>query len=424
MKNLINIIKDTNGVSAYKVIEQNVNSYELFFVHKELETVRKSVSTDTTVTIYVDHDGKRGNSTFMVYASNTDEQIANKVLDAIKKANMINDQPYDLPYGGVENVDISSNITESSVQALGAKIANTIFDANDVENCAINALEIFIVESKTRVVNSNGIDKTQTKYTVNIEAIPTCNGESESVELYEAYTLAEFDEKWISSEINARMQDVKARAIAQKPSQKLDCPVLLNAGELSTLFRELVSDTNYGAIYMHQNLKNVGDSIQSDVNGDALTITMRAEIKGSPRSAKFDGDGTTLKDSVVIKDGIIVGGYGSSRFAQYLDKEPTGALGCVDVECGSTTIADITKAPHLECVYLSGLQVDLFNDYIGGEIRLAYYYDGVNRIPVTGISMSGKLSEVLNNITLSSEDIVYGGYRGPKKALLNNMMIF
>ena len=73
---------------------------------------------------------------------------------------------------------------------------------------------------------------------------------------------------------------------------------------------------------------------------------------------------------------------------------------------------------------MSGLQGDFYNDYIGGEVRLAYYHDGEKIIPVTGISISGRASEVLNSLRLSSEIAVADSYTGPKKALINCMKIF
>lgn len=424
MKNAVEILKSNKEVSAYKVVEQTTQSYELFFVHEKLETVRKAHSLDSEATVYVDHDGKLGHSAFAVYASTTEKELEKKVADAVKKAKMVNNQPYDLPSGEKTDCVLESNISSVQAKALGAKVARIVFGANDVAQCAINALEVFVVERKTRVLNSKGIDKTQTKYTVSIEAIPTCDGEKESVELFETYTLAELDEEWLSKEINARMHDVKARSVAQRPQKKIDCPVILNANELATLFEELAYDTNFANVYMHNNLRNVGDKLQSDPKRDLLTITMKGEIKGSPRSAKFDADGSSLKDTVIVKDGVISGGYGAYRFAQYLGKESTGMLGCIEVECGKAPVADMLATPHLECVYLSGLQVDLYNDYIGGEIRLAYHFDGEKRVPVTGISMSGKLSDVLNTVVLSKEKTVYGAYSGPEKALMSNINVF
>ena len=73
---------------------------------------------------------------------------------------------------------------------------------------------------------------------------------------------------------------------------------------------------------------------------------------------------------------------------------------------------------------MSGLQVDFYSDYIGGEIRLAYYHDGSTVTPVTGISVSGSLGEVLDRIRLSAETSVHNGYTGPSKAILRGTKIF
>jgi predicted Zn-dependent protease len=67
---------------------------------------------------------------------------------------------------------------------------------------------------------------------------------------------------------------------------------------------------------------------------------------------------------------------------------------------------------------MSGLQLDIYNDYIGGEVRLAYYFDGEREIPVTSVSISGKLSEALSSIRLSDTETLYESYSGPKGALL------
>ena len=78
----------------------------------------------------------------------------------------------------------------------------------------------------------------------------------------------------------------------------------------------------------------------------------------------------------------------------------------------------------LEIISMSGLQVDFFSDYIGGEVRLAYYHDGQTTIPITGISISGSVSEVLDSIRFSSSLALQDGYLGPEKAILNNLKIF
>jgi hypothetical protein len=42
------------------------------------------------------------------------------------------------------------------------------------------------------------------------------------------------------------------------------------------------------------------------------------------------------------------------------------------------------KKPHLEIIALSGIQIDMYSHYIGGEVRLAVYFDGKEYHPVSG----------------------------------------
>ena len=67
--------------------------------------------------------------------------------------------------------------------------------------------------------------------------------------------------------------------------------------------------------------------------------------------------------------------------------------------------------------------MDLYADYIGGEIRLAYYYDGEKTVPVTGITMSAKLSDMLAGLKLSEKVCVDGAYEGPALIMLPNVAI-
>ena len=422
MKNLIEIINRHN-VSDYKIVEKTTDSYQLFFVHEKLETVRRSVTTERSATIYMDHDGFRGNSSFSVYGSDTDEVLSSKVKKAVSSAMLISDKAYSLPENEKENYQIKSNISEIPFDKLASDIANIVFEAGKTENGGLNAVEIFVNKIDSRVINSRGIDKTQSKYNLEVEAIPTYNSEKESVELYEFYSAGDFNPQALSSLIKEKMEDVKARAVAVKP-EKIDCKVLLHSGELKELFGELVSQLNYSAIYGHTNLHSVGDALQLDSAEDKITITMRGVLEGVAASSYFDGDGTQTVDCKVIEDGKIISAFGDNRFAQYLGERPTGALAVMDVAEGSFDKAELTSGEYLECVFFSGIQVDLYADYIGGEVRLAYHCkDGV-KTPVTGISISGKLSEVINTIKISREKEVNGRYFGPTLASFEKMSIY
>ncbi len=419
---VINILKNTSGLSDWKVNTVRTESTELFFVHKNLETVRSTDTTDIKVTVYVAHDGKLGEATFSVYSSYDEATITEEIEKAKKKASIIGNQAYSLPENEVGEYVSASNFANYKPHELASLISKACFEADSVEGGSINALEIFVYKDVVSVTNSRGIDKTQVKYRAMVEAIPTFNGE-ESVELYEQYNFTEFEHKLVVEEISKKMHEVKDRYEAKVPAEKLSCPVVLDAPELEQLFDNYIGNLNFSTVYQHSNAFGLGDDIQKDAKGDRITLTMCGAVKGSVRSSAFDGDGVTLVDRKIIENGKAIALYGGTRFAQYLNEAATGNLGCLSVECGTLTDEQKTSAPYFRCASMSGLQVDIYNDYIGGEVRLGYYFDGEKEIPVTGISISGKLSVAIANMRLSNEAITCESYNGPKCAIFEGIEI-
>ncbi len=419
---VIDILKNTSGISDWKVLSTRTESTELFFVHKDLETVRSTDTTDVKVSVYVSHDDALGEASFSVYASYDDAKIAEEIEKARKKANLIANRTYSIPEGETGNYVSSSNFVNYKPHELASLISKACFEADCVEGGSINALEIFVYRDEISLTNSRGIDKTQVKYRAMVEAIPTFNG-AESVELYEQYNFTEFDHTLVFEEISKRMKEVKDRYEAKAPEDKLSCAVVLDAPELEQLIGNFVHELNFSSVYQHSNAFGLGDDIQKDAAGDRMTVTMCGEVKGSVRSSAFDSDGVTLVDRKIIEEGKAVALWGGTRYAQYLSEVATGNLGYISVERGTLTDREKVSKPYFRCASMSGLQVDIYNDYIGGEVRLAYYFDGEKEIPVTGVSISGKLSTALANMRLSAEATTYESYHGPKCAIFEGIEI-
>lgn len=413
------------GLDGWRVSETATESYELFFVHKNLETVRATDTVTTQVTVYVDHDGKRGDSTFSVYGSMTADDLKKKIQAAADRARLVFNEPYELPQGGKLEVSLPTNMDTADMKKLGCRIADAVFAADTVPGGSINACEIFLYRDTLRVQNSSGIDKKQRVCRVMIEAIPTFTTEKESVELYEDHRFTSFEPEKVTAEIARRMREVRDRSLAVKPRTPLTVNVLLRPQEIHSLLSDLAYDANYAAVYSHANLHQVGDDLQPEGDGDKLTFCLKAILPGCEKSSYFDGDGMALTDTCILQDGVVKNNYGSNRFGQYLGvKEISGDLPMnISLSAGTLTDQEIQAAPYIEAASLSGLQVDLYNDYIGGEIRLAYYYDGQETRPVTGITMSAKLSDVLSHLRLTDRTCVEGAYEGPERLMMKNVAI-
>ena len=421
MKTIIEALNADARVSGYKINIHQKESYELFFVKGKLETLRRTNTCDKEVTVYADHGEYKGDALFYVYPSTTLEQLKALITEAVDKALLIENQAYTLPAGETGDYVVPSNFADYAPADLAAKIAQGVFGANDMEHASLNSVEIFVNKHTETVCNSCGLLKTQCRYDAMVEAIPTYNGEKQSVELYEQYSFGTLDEAALHREISEKMAQVKARYEAVTPDFPLEGPCVLHAQELENLFHSIANNLNNASVYSHTNLFQKGDAIQKDRTGDPIGITMAAEAPGSVRSAKFDSDGLSLGSIRLVEDGKAVNYYGSNRYSQYLGEVPTGNLPCCLVDPGT---GKTPEGSWLEVLSMSGLQVDFYNDYIGGEVRLAYYHTAGQVIPVTGISISGKLSQVLGGIRLSRDVTTFGGYHGPDAAILSDMQIF
>lgn len=426
----IEIIKaalaENKKISGWKIVRSEKQGNQIFGVHEKIETARVVDSETTAITVYVDHDEKTGNSTFSLYASDDYDELKEKAEKAAERALLIFDEKYPLPEKSTTTADVgerSSKERFSDAEKAYFAVQKAV-EKMKGEGCAVNAVEIFVTDSFTTVENSNGLKKQSFGTEIMIEAIPTCNGKEQSVELYEALHYETADENRIESDVETALKDVKARLEAKKPEHSVSCPIIFRAQEINELFDNILSDADYATVYSHGNLHSVGDDIRKQAEAGDITVTLKGEIPGCTASRKFDGDGVDYCDVTVIKNGILENNYGGSRFAYYLGGKPTGANPCTEIAAGKLSEKEILSGNRLEIASMSGLQVDLYNDYIGGEVRLAYLTENGKTTPVTGISISGSLSEVLGSFEFSSERVTRATYYGPKYAKADKLTIY
>ncbi len=424
MEKIINLLKKYDEISDYRIIKEDVDSYELFFVHESLETVRSTSTSSLEVTLYVDFKKFRGHSSFSINNSDNEESITYKIENAIKMAKLITNKKFKLPKNEVLNETLNSNFADYEPKVLGAKMFDVLNSCASKVKGQLNATEIFIYKTTTHLINSQGIDKKCVKYSSMIETIPTYDTKNDSVEIYTQLNFTSFDESWLKTQINQALKDVSSRAKAKKLDTYKEVNIILRPQEIEQIIRAYVGELNYATIYNKYNSLNVNDDIQKDSKGDKLNVSLLGQIENCASSRLFDNDGITLKKKTLIKDGVLVNTYGNNTYAQYLHKKPTGDLNLISLAKGKKSIKELKQNPYLECASFSGLQVDLMNDYIGGEVRLAYYYDGTKIVPVTSLSISGKLSDVIKNITFANKLTTVDSYKGPSLALLSGMKIF
>ena len=120
-------------------------------------------------------------------------------------------------------------------------------------------------------------------------------------------------------------------------------------------------------------------------------------------TAPISDEGVWQKELKLLDNGELKTFHGGLRFSRYLGVEPTGFFGSTTVAPGSMSIEDMKKEPYLWVVNFSDFQLDDFTGHFGGEIRLAFLYDGEKVTPVTGGSINGSIIDSQTNMHFSKE---------------------
>ena len=144
MNTITKLLQANKDVSDYKVNIHRKETCELFYIHGKLETVRAADNCEKEVTVYVDHDGFKGDAQFYVYPSTTEEQLAVFISEAVAKAKLINNKPYCLPRAETGDFVMESNFSDYEATTLASMISDAVFDANTLAGASLNSVEIFI----------------------------------------------------------------------------------------------------------------------------------------------------------------------------------------------------------------------------------------------------------------------------------------
>jgi len=319
------------------------------------------------------------------------------------------------------------------------------------KNCKsrINSLELFISKEQRRLLNSQGIDYSRTilrgysEFVVEANSpakIPSNNPAESStdssayspnstVELFDDIEFSEPDPVRLKQSISNRLIQVSDRALARPMPKLSGIPLILRGKEAEEIFAWFFENSRTETIYSkaspfrpganvqggNENIEGESKGACSEFNSSQLIETetkkvlepldLWAEpfISELPASAAFDSDGFPLERTLVIENGILKTLIGSVRHADWLRVPRKGAFSLFSVPSGSMSLEEMHAVPYIEPVMFSDFRLDSMTGDFGAEVRLAYYYDGKNVIPVTAGSISSSMSTMRTTMRRSKE---------------------
>ncbi len=412
MINKITEILKTEGIEKYLINQTEKSSSELFFIKKKLDVRRTKNITDYKVTVYRDlkKDGEklRGSATADIFPTMADEEVREKLKDAYFAAQFAANPYFELVRGDGKTVTHDPAVSYSTEDA-SRSMAKALFSTDTDEEAFINSAEIFAVNEKIRIINSDGVDVAFSKFNINGEFVTQCKTE-EDVELHYSFDYDCVNENAIAEKAAEGIKAAKDRSVAKRCLESGNYDVILSGEELAEILSYYTFRANSAYIYAKYSDYSVGTNVQGgETDGEKLNIICAA-------TQPYSSEGIKMSDLKLIENG-------EYRFAQYLGIAPTGIYEKIKLEAGTESLEAMKKKPYLQAVKFSDFQMDPFTGHFGGEIRLAYLFDGNSVTKVTGGSVNGIITKAHKNLVFSKERYSDSHYEGPFAVKIENVAV-
>ncbi len=416
---IIELLK-SSGADAWEVSDKVTEGWEFYFIKHELDQNRVRDVEHIKVTVYKKlEDGKFLGSASQEINPTASEDEAKKVIsDLYERASYVKN-----PYFELNKEQVSVTNKDYDVQQTARDYIEALMQIPETSTEDINSYEIFAEKTKSRYVNSEGVDVTVVYKPSKVDVVVNARNKDHEIELYRMYEAGSCDKEHLIKELTNTLKFGKDRLVTKPTPNLKKATVLFSTEQAAELF-------SYYAMRMHASFKyrgysdfEIGKAIAEDVQGDKITIKALKELPNSSANSPVDAEGARTHDMYLIKDNIPENYWGNCQFRYYLGVKDSFIVGNFKAEGGSSTEEELRRGQYLEPVEFSDLSVDPITGDIAGEIRLAYWHDGENVIPVSGGSVSGNLAELSKNIKFSRELKQYNNYQIPSVIKIENVTI-
>jgi predicted Zn-dependent protease len=289
----------------------------------------------------------------------------------------------------------------------------------------MTAVEFLAEVESVRLVNSRGIDASQTTTSVAAEWVLLARNGAQEVESFDELTRRRAADLDVATQV-ARGARQAADLLAAQPATAFTGPVVLTGATLGTFMNGGVIHTLADAAskYSQFSTWEIGRSIfREAVTGDPLTVWANRQLPFGTHANCFDDEGLPAQRVALIEDGRLAAFTASQRYADYLRLPATGAFGDVEVAPGRTPAAELLSEPHVEILTFSWFNPDEVTGDFACEIRLGYRVEGGARTPFRGGMLVGNVLDALAAAQWSRERGFYGDYQGPTTARFERLTV-
>jgi len=427
-------LSDNQAIKAWIVRHETTHGFQQYELKTSTESQREVNSELFTVGVLCDSKNSEGKpSSGLGTVSLLPGADINSALEkAVLTAQLVHNEPYDFaepaPIPGIELADI--DYLEDPAGKI-KEVLNTLKETTgSFPHVRLTAAECFGQEKTTHLISSKGIDATQKDTQVYLQWVYIGGSGDNEVETFAEVYRRRISDLDLEEEAALRAQYTSDLLEAQGPpsytgSIYVQGPTLavMVAGEM--LAGSLIQTLSSAALkYSGETPWDCGKSIfRGDVKGDDLQMWANRQMPYGIPSSSFDNEGIPAQRIALIQDNKLATFIADQRFANYLEMQPSGDFGSIEIPAGSTPQSELQTGSFIEIAEYSWFNPSPVTGDFACEIRLGYIVEDGKRKPFKGGMLVGNLLDALADMRWSQETGFYGNYMGPKAALFNNLKV-
>jgi len=421
-------LRQQGGADEWAIRRTRSRSTQLFTVGTEPEAMRHNLTDRLNIDLFVDHDGRRGESAFVV---NTGDLAALREAaeQAIFGAGLAGNAPYRLPaattYPQLELVDeqIAANPA-----GLAGQIVNEVAAAVAAsEGTRLSAIEIFLNYNEHSLLTSTGAQGSYAATTVTLDLTLLTGPQGEDAESQLLTSRRRLADLPVAELVRAQAQ-YSADSLRAGLPQTGRWPVIFSEVALEDLFDPFLYRSSAAAKYRSLSPLSVGERIiVGQQHGTPLTLVSDATLPYGLLSQPFDDLGIPSQRLVLIEGDVLRQFSAGQRYASYLNLAASGPRGNTVLPAGDTAASDLLRPSSglaYQVISFSAFAPDPISGDFVAEIRLGYEWrpDGSKR-PIRGGAVSGNIFANFASATYSRETTFNGSYSGPAYIRLEDLTI-
>jgi len=406
IEKIVTLLGEEN-IGQYLINEELTECRELYFVKKRLDMKRSRRKRKYTVRVFREgkHEGKRtlGSADVLIFDSMTEGEMRAKLREGYFAASLADDEYYPLAEVSEDAPALAENMPAITLEKALSLYSEALFAPDSDKDAYINSAEIFCSRTEYRTLNSRGVDVSYAEMRCDGEIVVSCKS-GEDVEMYDAFSYTGVNTDALSAKVSKLLCEVKARSGAVRCAVSGNYDLIIEGSAVRDLLEYYLWRANAKNIYTKYSECTKGEVLMPVES--ALDVTAKATLP-------YSSEGVRMYDTPLVRGGKAAGYVGSVRFCSYLGTKPTGEYEKLEVELGKKALAELKLTPHLHVVSFSDFQFDPLDGYFGGEIRLAYLFDGESVKAVTGLSVSSNAAKLSEGFEACCEKYENYNYSGP-----------